>query len=271
MRIAKFLGAAAAAISILTGSPAAAQAPAGSGRWNVDWGEYYCTLLRQSERAPYPIFALRTIPGTWRWEVRLIGGAGASRFPASPRGLSIRLEPGGNLVGSEPRFEPTAAGRALTLTVPPAIPDLAAAAQSLTVSAGDRALIEIMLPQARQAVAALRQCVDDALREWGIDPAAIAALRTMPILNPALVVSDSDYPAAAIREGRQGATLVRMMLDATGRVTECVPVVSSGHVILDVRTCAVFRQRVRATPATGADGRPAPSAIVIRLRWILPN
>lgn len=271
MRIANILGVA-AAISLLAGPPAAAQAPAGSGRWNVDWGEYYCSLVRRSARAPYPIFALRTIPGTWRWEVRLVGGTGAGRLPANPRGLSVSLEPGGALVGGEPRFEPTAAGRALTVSLlPPATPDRVAAAQSVTVFAGDRAMIEIMLPQAQQAVVALRACVDNALREWGIDPAAIAALRTTPLANPAEVVSHTDYPAAAIREGRQGSTLVRMTLDETGRVTECVPVVSSGHVILDVRTCAVFRERLRATPATGADGRPAPSAIVTRMRWVLPD
>ena len=121
-----------------------------------------------------------------------------------------------------------------------------ASARSLESSARTgRTIAEIALPEAAQAVAAMRRCEDEAMREWGMDPVAFDALRAPPAGNPAAVVNDNDYPSAAVSANQAGPVAVRLMVDAGGRITDCTPVASSGSAALDSRTCEIYRERLR--------------------------
>jgi TonB family protein len=143
---------------------------------------------------------------------------------------------------------------------------------AIQVSAGSRVLIDLPLPQADKALAALRECEDDSLRSWGLDPKVIRSLRTpvKQVESAADWLSDSDYPDQAIRDEASGSVLTRLKVDADGRVSDCLVVESSGNALLDETTCRILRTRGKFHPAIDAGGNPTTGLTAIRIRWVLP-
>jgi protein TonB len=88
--------------------------------------------------------------------------------------------------------------------------------------------------------------------------------------NLASYVSDSDYPASAIRAEEQGLTVFKLDVGANGRVTNCTVTSSSGSSALDSATCRIMRSRARFTPAKDTSGNAVPDTTVGRIRWVLP-
>lgn len=84
------------------------------------------------------------------------------------------------------------------------------------------------------------------------------------------MVSDRDYPSAAIREEREGITRFRLAIGPDGRVTGCEVTVSSGSPDLDAATCIKVSARARFVPALGDDGMPAVGSYAGAVRWVLP-
>jgi len=119
-----------------------------------------------------------------------------------------------------------------------------------------------------KAIAALRQCIDDKLTEWGVDAKAYEALR-MPATDPAphLWFNRDDYPNEALAAREQGDVIARMDLDQSGKVINCAVVVSSGAKSLDSFTCASALKKGKFNPAIGADGRPTASQRILRMMW----
>lgn len=75
------------------------------------------------------------------------------------------------------------------------------------------------------------------------------------------------YPTAAVRERRQGVVLLRLMLDAQGRVVGAKVERSSGHRDLDqsaIRTARTWR----FLPAR-RNGKPLPTQVIKPFRFIL--
>jgi TonB family protein len=141
---------------------------------------------------------------------------------------------------------------------------------AIQVSAGNRMLVDIPLPLTGPALAALRQCEDDSLRRWGLDPKVIRSLRVpvKEVESPAHWVSDADYPDTALQQEASGSVLTRLKVDATGLVSDCLVVESSGNAALDETTCRILRKRGRFHPAIDADGKPTTGLTAIRIRWL---
>ena len=89
--------------------------------------------------------------------------------------------------------------------------------------------------------------------------------------NLASYVSDSDYPAAAIRSEEQGTARFRLTVGADGRVTGCTITGSSGSSALDSATCRIMKQRARFTPARDGAGNPATDTVSNAIKWVLPE
>ena len=246
----------------------AGQAPPATGGWNVDWGDLRCSLIRRGEGAS-PSFVLQTLPGSRRWQVRLVS-------PAWPEGalddadeLAVTFQPGGLPVSGHAVVDRTGAGPALVIhDLPESLLESFAAAQSVRAEQGGRPVLEMALPAAARALAAVRECESSAMREWGIDPAAQPPVPPVPRRNLASLVQPSDYPVDALTGGHDGIVVFRVTVDAAGRVSDCVPIASSGHAGLDRQTCAIAR-RARFTPALGADGNPVPAATIGSLTWAI--
>ncbi len=81
-------------------------------------------------------------------------------------------------------------------------------------------------------------------------------------------VSTDDYPEASRRAGEEGRTVVRVVIGANGRVTECSVAQSSGFTRLDERACQVALRRWRYNPAQMA-GKPVESTKTQPIQWRL--
>lgn len=91
-----------------------------------------------------------------------------------------------------------------------------------------------------------------------------------PLGSPGSWATANDYPSAALREGRQGSTSLRLTVGVDGRVIDCQVTASSGHVDLDEAACANITRRARFTPATDGTGKPAVGTYDQTVRWTPP-
>lgn len=89
--------------------------------------------------------------------------------------------------------------------------------------------------------------------------------------NLVTLFSDEDYPAAAVRNGEQGAVAFSLSVGADGRPTACAVTGSSGSAILDSTTCRLLMMRANFEPARDSKGRPTSDTVVGRIVWRLPE
>lgn len=92
-----------------------------------------------------------------------------------------------------------------------------------------------------------------------------------PRTNPGTWATTLDYPARAIREGRQGVTAFRVSVGTDGKVSECMIIRSSGSQDLDEATCAKVSKRAKFEPATDANGNRVTGSYANSIRWELPE
>ena len=84
--------------------------------------------------------------------------------------------------------------------------------------------------------------------------------------------SPDDYPAAALRNGDEGAVRARLTIGVEGRVLDCTVIRSSGHAALDDRTCVIFTERMRFEPARDAFGNAVEGSILTpAVSWQIPE
>lgn len=123
------------------------------------------------------------------------------------------------------------------------------------------------------AMKALKDCENNLLVRWGMDPTVLALIDT-PALHPFGLVSIfrvSDYPSGAVSRKEQGTAGVRYWIGINGKVSDCRIVEMSGSAILDQRTCEVITKRARYMPARVESGEPVASIGFQRIRWELPG
>jgi TonB family protein len=149
--------------------------------------------------------------------------------------------------------------------------DQYAKAGAITIEGKNKPIAHMRLPNAAKAVQALAACERGALERWKVDTAALATLQRRATSKKSMsaYMSDHDYPAEALSKREQGTTVVRLTVDADGKVPECGVVSSSGSRTLDLQTCAIFIRRVQYDPAISAEGRPVRSVVFTRLTWRL--
>ena len=98
--------------------------------------------------------------------------------------------------------------------------------------------------------------------------AVMAANLKSELLNTRPVVG-TDYPACALRMVEQGATAVRITVDAAGAPAKCTVVQSSSSVDLDEHTCALYTHRAHFQPATNSDEVAVEGSYDDRATWTL--
>ena len=98
---------------------------------------------------------------------------------------------------------------------------------------------------------------------------ASLAAQGRPASHPGTWVTTGDYPAIAMRERREGATGFRLTYDASGVPQKCDIISSSGHAVLDARTCELVMIRARFEPGRDAAGRALGGTYSNRVRWSL--
>ena len=89
--------------------------------------------------------------------------------------------------------------------------------------------------------------------------------------NFASYISDTDYPAEAIRRGEEGIVGFTIEVSPQGRVAACSVTVSSGSAALDAATCRLLAERARFIPARNDRGEAVSDIVNGRIRWQLPD
>ena len=74
--------------------------------------------------------------------------------------------------------------------------------------------------------------------------------------------SGDDYPLDAQRNGEEGTVQARLSLDASGRVSACTIIRTSGHPSLDNATCSILQRRARFAPAQDDRGKGVANSVV---------
>lgn len=79
-----------------------------------------------------------------------------------------------------------------------------------------------------------------------------------------------DYPAAARAKGEKGRSIFRILVDANGKVRECITVATSGSAVLDQQSCRMA-SRTRFKPARDAQGQKVPEYLRWAIDWRDPE
>ncbi len=112
------------------------------------------------------------------------------------------------------------------------------------------------------AIMRFDQCSRDSLRDWGIDPDLEDRIVRPVSADVVKWFSSDDYPKDMLRLGEESTVKVRVLVDATGRVTKCTSISHFNEPEFNRITCAKFIQRVHFKPAELADGTKVPSYYV---------
>lgn len=253
--------------------PAASPQPAASASWEVNWGEQHCMLIRNGGGGRGKALVLRGVPGSGPTDLITIDPSPPRDPSSTRRELSIVLRPSGQrLDGRIIRAGRVPSGNTvIEMNGGDELLDWFAESTAIEVAVGDRTYFQMSYPSPTGALAALRQCEDDALIGWGIDPALVTGVRTRARSTNRNMILGGDYPEEAIRAHQEGVTLARLIINTDGRVENCAIVTSSGAAALDERTCALAQSRGRFRPAAGVDGQPMRSVWVLRVIWMLPG
>lgn len=84
------------------------------------------------------------------------------------------------------------------------------------------------------------------------------------------MISNRDYPASALRDRAEGASVVDILVGPDGRVTGCTVIESAGHSALDFVTCSLVQRRFRFVPAVDSTGHPTSDRRTHSFAWRLP-
>jgi protein TonB len=83
------------------------------------------------------------------------------------------------------------------------------------------------------------------------------------------LLDSNDYPIDSIRKGEESVVAVRMLVDASGRISDCTPITSASSPAFGKVVCSKF-MRAKADPAELEDGTKVPSYIVQEVQFRLP-
>ena len=109
-------------------------------------------------------------------------------------------------------------------------------------------------------IAAFDQCSRESLKDWGVDPdLEDKIVRPVWTPNPGKWFSASDYPREMLMQGKESEVKVRLLVDATGRVTKCTSLTHFDSPIFNKIVCDEFVKRALFEPAELADGTKVPS------------
>jgi TonB family protein len=90
-----------------------------------------------------------------------------------------------------------------------------------------------------------------------------------PIGNPGTWIPQDGYPAPARATGEQGRVGFTLMIDDTGRVSDCKVTKSSESPLLDETTCNYMTANGRFEVARDKKNRPTPSKWSSSMLWKL--
>ncbi|WP_423141266.1 energy transducer TonB [Parablastomonas sp. CN1-191] len=242
--------------------------------WKVDYADKECRLLRRFGSGDSAITLRMAMGGSLRTFDLVLAGPSIPKLTERVK-LAMSLEPQGKsqtidgyslaLKDQSERFiRSYDASSGLIYTFTPN--------QVVAFTVAPAFSVRLNLTDASAAILALRSCYDDLLQSWGVDIAGIrrAVVPAEPLVDESHLMTADDYPTGPLRDEQQGSVLFQLLIDPTGKVTECRVVSSSNNPVLDKTTCDLAMRRARFAPARDAAGKAVPGAYVNRVRWMIP-
>ncbi|MFM9934713.1 MAG: energy transducer TonB [Novosphingobium sp.] len=121
-------------------------------------------------------------------------------------------------------------------------------------------------------LAAMRTCISDLVKTWGLDPAQQEALgrRPVPTTKPNTWLTSPDYPKEPLAKGASAIVRFRIMVGADGLPTKCVIQQATLSPEFTKLTCDLLMRRARFSPALDRAGKPVASFYTNSVRWLAP-
>lgn len=143
------------------------------------------------------------------------------------------------------------------------------AAPVLRIRRGERQMGAYQLTDLGTALTALRACQDDLYRASGIDTAAIRMITidAEAIGDESQWVTPDDLPPAYESMSQTRLAIMRLDINASGRVQACRIVRSTGAAPLDQQSCRLMVARARYTPARDASGQAVATVRTKQIEW----
>lgn len=272
-----------------------------SSPWDVDYAENSCKLLRSFGEGPSKTLLMfeSTAPGQMDMLVvgreldsysqsvpaRFLPGQ-SKKFDGRPTvtaqaGLAGALWPGVSLLPDSihDALEKKASQTHVPSGVRPPPIDLAerdaeraeraafaAQATELEIDARPSRPVILETGSLGDAIKAFDKCSRDSLHDWGIDPDLEEKIVRHPWApDPASWFSVNDYPDRLVLNGEESEVRVRLLVDATGRVTKCTSLSHFNEPEFNRIVCDKMMARARFEPAELADGTKVPSYYVNRI------
>lgn len=117
---------------------------------------------------------------------------------------------------------------------------------------------------------AMRSCMADLVKAWGLDPAQQEALtkRPVPVSSLTKWLTPNDYPKGSLSIGASAIVRFRIMVGADGLPTKCAVQQATMSPDFVKLTCDLLMRRARFTPALDHDGKPVASFYTNSVRWL---
>lgn len=228
-------------------------------KWVVFYADNYCVLIRPRSG----------LAGGLRIESRPFEAEHELHFLLPKDGRGNYLKPGRLSVGSSlPAAAnyisvdelPYSADRRVKAAISKKQLALAASDRSLGVTIQDRIDERVSTAGLGKALLAVKTCEEDLASRWGtpknwsIDP--------VPNVDPVTVFRSADYPTSLLNANVQGDARLLIKIGASGEALTCQSINRNELKQFADVVCAIFRNRVRFTPAMNAVGSPVESYYV---------
>lgn len=237
-------------------------------RW---WSEDGICALRQQLDNQGSVFAVARTPGADLTAITVIDQSAEASSWKPLRAVSVRLGTGGETIANGflgPGKTPHSRTVSLSI-VEGAFPDQLSRASSLVLSHAKVGTVRIEIRSAAAAIAALRECEDRNMSDWGIDPIAWHALpvKPVPITSQSDWISTSDYPYRSAIYKNDAIVVARLDIAANGTVQGCSVVNRQAPDEFKQAVCAAFKKRARLQPARNARGEGISAPFVVQVRF----
>jgi hypothetical protein len=103
------------------------------------------------------------------------------------------------------------------------VPEFEREIDRMTIAVDGRARFELHLGKMEKPLQAIRKCLADLQRSWGLDPDLQGRLSKYPVPRVSSVRRvQRNYPQSMLLQGASAFVPVRIMVDAQGEATSCV-------------------------------------------------
>jgi len=156
---------------------------------------------------------------------------------------------------------------------PEPTPEQEAAVDRAFVRMPNGHLLRLRLGSMKEPMAALRGCIQDAIRNWGFDPTEQANLkrRAWPDSWAAMTtLVQADYPFSMFTSDGVTTVHVRLDIDEAGKVSGChvqVPILPND---IPLTTCRQLMAYGKFQPAINAEDKPTKSWFAATVRYRRP-